>query len=122
MWIVAGDLLTLIVVTAIGFAAHGEADLSFLPRFAAILVPLVASWLIVAAAMRLFQPAALRDPKRLWQVPVAACLACLPAAILRGLILSEPVAPAFMLVLAATTALGLTIWRAVHAIFRQPPR
>ena len=40
IFLIAGDLLAIALVTAIGFATHGEAGVAFLPRMASILLPL----------------------------------------------------------------------------------
>ncbi len=41
-WIlIAGDILALAVITVIGFASHGETDISFAPRMFTTFIPLV---------------------------------------------------------------------------------
>ena len=49
--LILGDLLAITLVTLIGFAAHGEADMSFLPRMAVVYFPLSISWFLLAPAL-----------------------------------------------------------------------
>ena len=43
IWLIAGDGLTLLIITIIGFATHGETSASFIPRMAATWI-LRCSW------------------------------------------------------------------------------
>lgn len=114
-WVLfVGDILVLALVTAIGFATHGETDLSFLPRFAALYFPLSISWFLLAPWFGLFQPEITSNPKQLWR-PVLAMLFAVPlAAILRGLILNTPIIPIFAVVLSAASAFGMLVWRSIY--------
>jgi flagellar biosynthesis protein FliQ len=112
--LIIGDILAIAIVTFIGFAAHGEANLSFLPRMAAIYFPLSIAWLILAAALRLFQSEIISDSKQLWRPLLAALFAAPVAAVLRGLILNAPIIPIFAVVLGTTSALGMVVWRWIY--------
>ena len=109
--LILGDLLTIAVVTFIGFATHGEAELSFLPRMAAAFFPLVISWFWLAPFVGLFQDQTVQNPRQLWRPALAALFAAPLAAVLRGFLLQAPIIPIFAAVLAATFALGMIIWR-----------
>jgi len=109
--LILGDLLTIAVVTFIGFATHGEAELSFLPRMAAAFFPLVISWFWLAPFVGLFQDQTVHNPRQLWRPALAALFAAPLAAVLRGFLLQAPIIPIFAAVLAATFALGMIIWR-----------
>jgi hypothetical protein len=111
--LILGDLLAIALVTFIGFATHGEAELSFLPRMAALYFPLSISWLLLAPTLGLFQPQITSNPKQLWRPALAMIFAAPLAAVLRGFILNAPVIPIFAAVLAATSALGMVIWRGI---------
>ena len=113
----AGDTLLLAVLTLVGFATHGEADFSFLPRMAVLFFPLAISWFLLAPALGLFDSEIASNPKQLWRPALTALFAAPLAAILRGFILSAPVIPIFAAVLAATTALGVVIWRALYLLW-----
>ena len=119
-WILyLGDVLSLAVLTIIGFATHGETQIAFLPRMGAIFMPLIISWFLVAPWLGLFRPAVVVDPKHLWR-PALAMLFTVPlAATLRGFILNAPIIPVFVLVLSVTSALGMVLWRSLYYFFNQ---
>lgn len=117
-WILyAGDTLAIATLTLIGFATHGETDLSFLPRMGALFLPLLSSWFLLAPWLGLFQPEITSNPKHLWR-PALAMLFAAPLAVdLRGLILNTPIIPIFVVVLGATSALGMVLWRGLYFLF-----
>ena len=113
-WVLyAGDLLAIALVTFIGFATHGEAGVSFVPRMAALYLPLSISWFLLTPALGLFDRKVTLDPKQLWRPALAMIFAAPMAAVLRGFILNAPVIPIFAAVLAGTSALGMVIWRLI---------
>ena len=116
---ILGDILAIAIVTFIGFATHGEAGVSFLPRMAAIYFPLSIAWFALAAGLRLFQSEIISDPKQLWRPLLASLFAAPLAAVLRGFLLNAPVIPIFAVVLGVTTAVGMVIWRSVYFLFRR---
>lgn len=109
--LILGDLLALAIVTLIGFATHGEIGLSFLPRMAAAFFPLCIAWFLLAPWFGLFQDEAIRNARQLWRPALAMLFAGPLAVVLRGLILNAAVLPIFALVLSATSALGMLLWR-----------
>lgn len=115
--LVLGDLLAIALVTIIGFATHGEADLSFAPRMAALYFPLSISWFLLAPALGLFQPEVTSSLKQLWRPALAMIFAAPLAAVLRGFLLNAPVIPIFAAVLALVSASGMVSWRAVYFLF-----
>lgn len=111
-WILyAGDSFSLAALTLVGFAVHGETGLSFLPRMAALFVPLVISWFLLAPWLGLFQQPVISDSKQLWRPALAMLFAAPLAAVLRGFLLNAPVIPIFAAVLTGTSALGMVVWR-----------
>ena len=112
--LILGDLLAIALVTIIGFATHGEANVSFAPRMAALYFPLVISWFLLAPALGLFQREITSTPKQLWRPALAMIFAAPLAAILRGFILNAPVIPIFAAVLASVSAFGMVLWRALY--------
>lgn len=112
--LIPGDLLAIAVITLIGFATHGETDLSFLPRMAALFFPLTVSWFFLAAWLGLFQQEMISRPGQLWRPALAALFAAPFAAMLRGFILNAPIIPIFALVLGLASALGMFLWRAIY--------
>ncbi|MBK9927533.1 MAG: DUF3054 domain-containing protein [Anaerolineales bacterium] len=108
------DAIAILVVTLIGFATHGETGLSFLPRMLAAFIPLTVAWFLISPWFGLFQSEIVTNPKQLWR-PVFAMLFAAPfAAVLRGLLLNAPIIPIFAVVLSATSAFGMMIWRGIY--------
>ncbi|NJC95211.1 MAG: DUF3054 domain-containing protein [Anaerolineae bacterium] len=121
-FLIAGDILAIVIVTVIGFATHGEADLSFLPRMLAAFVPLTVSWFLLAPWFGLFQQEITSNPRQLWR-PVYAMLFAAPlAAVVRGFLLNAPIIPIFAVVLASTSAFGILIWRGLYFLLSRNSR
>jgi hypothetical protein len=112
-FLILGDLLAIAILTVIGFASHGETDASFLPRMAATFVPMAACWFLLAPALGLFEAERVRSARQLWRPAWGAFFASQLAVILRGLWLNAPVLPLFGIVLGATSALGMVVWRGI---------
>ena len=117
--LVLGDILTIALITIIGFASHGEAGVSFLPRMAAAFFPLLIGWFLLAPGMDLFQNELTHNARQLWRPVLTAFFAASLAVILRGLILNAPIIPIFGIVLGATTALGMFLWRGLYLFFNR---
>jgi hypothetical protein len=109
--LILGDILALLVITFIGFATHGEAGLSFLPRMAAAFFPLAISWFLLAPWFDLFQDEIVHNARQLWRPALTALFTAPLAAVLRGFILNAPIIPIFAVVLGVTTAFGIVFWR-----------
>jgi hypothetical protein len=120
--LILGDVLAIALVTIIGFATHGEANLSFLPRMAALFLPLSISWFLLAPALGLFQREKISNPKELWRPALTALFSAPLAAVLRGFILNAPIIPIFAVILAGTSALGMVIWRALYFLLNRRAR
>ncbi len=115
--LVLGDSLAILIVTIIGFASHGEGSVSFLPRMAAAFFPLLIGWFLLAPFLGLFQTGITSQPSQLWRAVLAMVFAAPLAAVLRGLLLNAPIIPIFAVVLGATSALGMFLWRAIYLFF-----
>jgi hypothetical protein len=116
--LILGDLLAILVITLIGFATHGEADLSFVPRMAAIFFPLSIAWFFLAPFVGLFDPEIISHPKQLWRPALVMIFAASLAAILRGLLLNAAIIPIFAVVLSATSAFGIVVWRTIYLFIK----
>ena len=112
--LVLGDILAILIVTVVGFATHGEADLTFLPRMAAMFFPLLISWFLLAPFLGLFHRDVISSPRQLWRPALAMIFAAPFADVLRGLMLNMPIIPIFAVVLSATSAFGMLIWRGLY--------
>jgi hypothetical protein len=117
--LIIGDIVAIALVTFIGFATHGEAGSSFLPRMAAIFFPLVISWFLLAPSLGLFRKRFISTAKQLWRPVLAMIFAAPFAAVLRGLILNAPIIPIFAVVLSATSAFGMLVWRGIYLILNR---
>ncbi len=112
--LILGDTLAILIVTIIGFATHGEADLTFMPRMAAMFFPLLIAWFLLAPFLGLFEPGATSSAGQLWRPVLAMVFAAPLATVLRGLILNAPIIPIFAVVLSATSAFGMLVWRGIY--------
>jgi hypothetical protein len=117
--LILGDILAIALVTFIGFATHGEAGASFLPRMGAAFFPLILSWFILAPALGIFQEQTVLHTGQLWRPVLAMIFAAPFAAVLRGLILNAPIVPIFAVVLSATSAFGMLVWRGLYLFLRR---
>ena len=115
--LIAGDILALAIITVIGFASHGETDISFLPRMFTTFIPLAVSWFLLAPWLGLFNAQITSDPKQLWRPPLAMLLATPMTAILRAAMLSAVALPLFTLILGGSAALGILIWRGIYVFW-----
>jgi len=117
-WLIllTGDILMMAVVTFAGFATHDRRDA--VSRMATTFFPLLAAWLMVAPWLGQFRGNESRLLPALLRTTLAAFIAAPMAALLRGLWLNSPILPIFVLVLAATSALGLGLWRAAWYLWR----
>ncbi|MAT45754.1 MAG: hypothetical protein CL609_25765 [Anaerolineaceae bacterium] len=113
--LLVGDLITLLIVTLLGFSTH-NANVSLF-RFAANYLPLVIAWLVVAPWFGAYTSETATSPRALPQL-VLAVLVCAPlAAVLRGIVLSSVVQTVFVIVLGLTNGLGIGIWRGLWILF-----
>ena len=112
------DAVAIALVTFAGFAFHGETDASILPRFLLSYVPLTIAWFIIAPLLGLYQPEIISNPKQLWRPALAMIFAAPLAALVRANILGSMVIPVFANVLAATSALGMAVWRGIYLFMK----
>lgn len=117
--LIVGDILAILLTTFIGFATHGEMGLSFLPRMAATFFPLIIAWFLLSALLGLFQREIASSPRQLWRPVLAMIFAAPMATVLRGLLLNAPIIPIFAVVLGATSALGMLVWRGIYLFFNR---
>ena len=113
-FVILGDILAILFITLIGFAAHRELDTSFITHMSALFFPLLIAWFLLSPWLGLFNAEIISNPRQLWR-PVLTMLFAAPlAAVLRGLVLNAPIIPIFAIVLAATSAFGMVLWRGIY--------
>lgn len=110
--LIAGDIITLAVVTVIGFASHGTANTAG-ARMLTTFIPLVVAWFLVAPFLNVYKSEYVLDGIQLWRPVWAMVLAAPMAAWLRGVMLSSPVLPIFVVILGGASVAGMLIWRAL---------
>lgn len=110
--LIAGDIITLAVVTVIGFASHGIANTAG-ARMLTTFIPLVVAWFLVAPFLNVYKSEYVLDGIQLWRPVWAMVLAAPMAAWLRGVMLSSPVLPIFVVILGGASVAGILIWRAL---------
>ena len=117
--LILGDILAIGILTLIGFATHGETDLSFLPRMAATFFPLLMAWFLLAPWLGLFQDEVIYNARQLWRPALTALFAASLAAVLRGLMLNAAILPVFAIVLGAASAMWMAVWRALYFLLNR---
>lgn len=64
--LIAGDIITLAIVTVIGFASHGTADTAG-SRMLTTFIPLVVAWFLVAPFLHVYHTEVFHDGRQLWR-------------------------------------------------------
>ena len=109
--LILGDIIALAIITVIGFASHGETEISFVPRMLTTFIPLVVSWFLIAPWLGLFDAQITSESKQLWRPLLAILLAAPMTAILRATMLNAVALPLFTFILGGSAALGMLVWR-----------
>ena len=110
--LILGDIITLALVTIIGFASHGTADTAG-ARMLSTFVPLVVAWFLVAPFLQVYKIEYGLDGRQLWRPIWARVIAAPMAAWLRGLMLSSPILPIFVVILGGVSVVAIFVWRAL---------
>jgi hypothetical protein len=128
--LVTGDVVTLALVTLIGFASHGTLDTAG-GRMLTTFIPLTAAWFLVAPHLGAFDLRRAVDARQLWRPFWAMLIAAPLAAWLRGVALwfagsgllsgdmlkpanvGAPIIPIFVAILGGSSALAVLAWRSL---------
>lgn len=113
--LILGDILTLALVTAFGFATHGTMATAGM-RMLSTFIPLLIAWFLLAIPYKLFELQVANQTRELWRPFWAMILAAPMAAFLRGLWLGTPILPVFVIVLGGVSALAILAWRAIYLV------
>jgi hypothetical protein len=111
--LILGDIFTLALVTAFGFASHGTLGSAGM-RMLSTFIPILIAWVLLAIPHNAFKLEIANQFRELWRPFWAMVLAAPLAAFLRGLWLGTPILPVFVLVLGGVSALAILIWRAIY--------
>ncbi len=117
--------MTYLVITLLGFARHEALQIRAWERILATFIPFYFAWLVTAPWLGLFNPAVVRNWRRIWRAPLATFYAAPIGGLLRGVWLGSPVLPLFVLIMAGVSAGLIFLWRAFYLRFvragRQAP-
>lgn len=116
IWLLAGDVLSLLIISMIGFASH---NLTINWQVLTTFLPYLLAWILFAPWMGVYQTGLVSRPSQIWRPMLAAFLAAPMAAWLRGAWLNRAILPIFVLVLGLSAAFGFGIWRLAWAFFSQ---
>jgi hypothetical protein len=111
--LVIGDVITIALVTGIGFATHGTLDTAG-SRLLTTFIPLLLAWFAVAPFLGAYDPECMSEVLQLWRPFWAMILAAPLASWLRAVWLNAPILWLFVLVLGGFSALGILAWRALY--------
>lgn len=114
--LIFGDIITLGLVTIIGFASHGTAGTAG-SRMLTTFIPLVVAWFLIAPFLRVYDPQVAGDWRQVWRPFWGMVLAAPMAAWMRGVILDAPILPLFVIILGGVSALGILLWRVLFIAF-----
>jgi hypothetical protein len=111
--LILGDIIALAMITLIGFANHNELTSFPVNRILATFLPLLAGWFLIAPWLGLFKAEVTSNLRQLWRPVLAMLLAAPLTGLLRAVMLNSVVVPLFVLILGASAALGMLVWRSL---------
>ena len=115
--LIAGDLLTIALVTLAGFQTHGTLASAGV-RIWATFLPLAAAWALVGAQVGVFDPGNLVSPGQLWRPVWAMVLAAPLFGLIRAWLLGEEmITVVFVIVMGGVGALAILVWRGIYMIW-----
>jgi hypothetical protein len=117
--LVVGDLVALLVFSAIGRSSHGEAaGIAAIPEIIMTAAPFILGWLLVAPWLGAYREPNLTTPVLMLRTTLLAWLATLPVAlILRSALIGRLSPISFAVVTFVAVALLLGGWRLVYALW-----
>ena len=120
LFLYAGDAVAVVILTLIGFAAHDELNISYLPRMGVAFISVMAAWLGLAPWLGLFDEDFAVKPRPYWRITCAALYASTMAAFLRSLMLgSDEIVVGFLFGLGGASVVGMNAWRWLYARWRR---
>lgn len=114
-WILLlGDIAAIFLTVAAGFQNHETVSI-FFQRFAFTFVPWTLAWLLIAPKFDLFSLPFEGMRMQMAKIIYAMLLASPLAVVLRAAWLGSAALPLFALIMGASSALALVIWRLIFA-------
>lgn len=109
--LIIGDVVTMLIVTWIGFLEHYGNLQGW--RWLTTFIPVLIGWFAIAPWLAVYRQEVANQPGQVWRPVIAAVLAAPLAATLRGFWLNGAILPIFVVVLGLTNALGFLVWRLI---------
>lgn len=113
--LVIDDAIVIFIVTFYGIRFH-QTDPSLFTRLPYTLLPFLASWVLTAAILQLYNQTIASTWNQLWRVPLAAALATPIGAAVRALWLGIPLVLIFVVVMGVAILAGILISRSVFIL------
>jgi len=112
--LILGDIISLAILTVIGFATHGETGFSFLPRMGGIWLPMLFGWFVLSPWFGLSDEQVIISPRNLWRIILVMLFVAPLAATVRAALLGAAMLPLFPLILGGSNAIGMMVWRWIY--------
>ncbi len=112
--LILGDIISLAILTVIGFATHGETGFSFLPRMGVIWLPMLFGWFVLSPWFGLSDEQVIISPRNLWRIILVMLFVAPLAATVRAALLGAAMLPLFPLILGGSNAIGMMVWRWIY--------
>lgn len=112
--LILGDIVSLAILTVIGFATHGETGFSFLPRMGVIWLPMLFGWFVLTPWFGLSDEQVIANPRNLWRIILVMFFVAPLAATVRAALLGAAMLPLFPLILGGSNAIGMMVWRWIY--------
>ncbi len=112
--LILGDIVSLAILTVIGFATHGETGFSFLPRMGVIWLPMLFGWFVLTPWFGLSDEQVIANPRNLWRIILVMFFVAPLATTVRAALLGAAMLPLFPLILGGSNAIGMMVWRWIY--------
>ena len=113
--LIIGDVLTIALVTVVGFATHDELGTAGW-RMLTTFIPVLIAWGLVAPFLGVYDFQRVAQARQLWRPFWVAVLAAPMAGWIRGVWFGEVILPVFVFVLGGVSALAILAWRTLFWI------
>ena len=110
--LIAGDFITITLVTLFGFATHGTLQTSGI-RVLTTLLPMLIGWFAVAPFLSAYDLDRTRQVNQIWRPFWAMVISAPLSAWVRGFWLNSAIQPLFVLVMGGFAALAILLWRLI---------
>ncbi len=110
--LIAGDFITITLVTLFGFITHGTLQTSG-TRVLTTLLPMLIGWFAVAPFLSAYDLDRAKQVNQIWRPFWAMVISAPFSAWMRGFWLNSAIQPLFVLVMGGFAAFAILLWRLV---------